>query len=319
MKKSKIITIGIGILALIVIIGSIIGCQGETTATTSSVVESEVPTTDEPLAEVEVTSEIAEADSNTELDITSSDITIEEQVLFDQDNVKLTILSMDTSSLFGTDLNVLIENNSDQNVTVQVRDMSINGLMIDSPLFSSDIASGKKSNDSISILLSELEINNITTISDIELSFLVFNSETWEDIFQTDIITVKTSAYGTVTQAHLESGEEIVNQSEVIVHFTGFTTDSIFGPVVNFHIINNSDTDITVQARDVSVDGFMIDGMMSADVMAGKSTNTTLTFFDSTLQENGIDTLNNVELKLNVFNKDTWDDIFTTEIITLAK
>lgn len=86
-------------------------------------------------------------------------------------------------------IDLYIENNSSKNVTVQVRDFSINGYMID-PMFSSDIAAGKKINDDISIFSSDLFDNNIDEIETIEFYFHIFDSDSWSNDFDTDIIKI---------------------------------------------------------------------------------------------------------------------------------
>ena len=71
----------------------------------------------------------------------------EQVVLLDQNNLKITYTGLGEDFL-GPQVNLLIENNSDQNYTVQTQGVSINGLMIE-PLFSEDVATGKKANCSI--------------------------------------------------------------------------------------------------------------------------------------------------------------------------
>ena len=61
--------------------------------------------------------------------------------------------------------------------------------MID-PLFSSDIASGKKSFDSLTFLESDLEANDITEFKTIELSFHIFETESWDNVDDSDVITM---------------------------------------------------------------------------------------------------------------------------------
>lgn len=86
-------------------------------------------------------------------------------------------------------IDLYIENNSSKNVTVQVRDFSINGYMID-PIFSSDIAAGKKINDDISIFSSDLIDNNIDEIETIEFHFHIFDTDSWSNDFDTDTIKI---------------------------------------------------------------------------------------------------------------------------------
>ena len=77
---------------------------------------------------------------------------------------------------------------------------------------------------------------------------------------------------------------------------------------------NNSDRIIDVQARDVSIDGFMVDPVFSSSVAAGKKRFDTITFFESDLEDNGITDIKEIEMKFHVFDDTTYDTIFDTEI-----
>lgn len=84
-------------------------------------------------------------------------------------------------------IDLYIENNTLKDITVQVRDFSINGYMID-PIFSSDVAAGKKINDDIVISDSKLEKNDIEEIKDVELKFHIYNDDTGDTIIDTGVI-----------------------------------------------------------------------------------------------------------------------------------
>lgn len=250
--------------------------------------------------------------------VTPSVATVDEQVLFEQSGIKLTLKSLSTE-IFGPELKVLIENDGEVPVTVQVRDCSVNGFMLSSVMFSSDVAPGKKNNDGITFMSSELKDSVIDTIGTVELSFHVFNSDTWDTIFDTDTITIKTSAADSVTQTAPESRNIAYENDDIIISFVDFDTESFWGLDIKFYIENKGDTAITVQARDTSINGFMVDGSMSCDVLPGKMANTTLSFFSSSLEENGIEEIESVELKFHIFDKDSWNTIIDTDTITLAQ
>ena len=74
--------------------------------------------------------------------------TVEEQVLLDQDDIKITLKSLDFDGFYGPELKVLIENNSDKSIIVQTRDSSVNDIMIET-MFSCNVAAGKKANDGL--------------------------------------------------------------------------------------------------------------------------------------------------------------------------
>lgn len=76
-----------------------------------------------------------------------------------------------------------------------------------------------------------------------------------------------------------------------------------------FLIENNSSRGITVQVRDESINGYMISGIMSDDVQPGKKANAELTYYNSTLEENGIENINELEFSFHIFDEETWDTI----------
>lgn len=112
----------------------------------------------------------------------------EQVVLLDQNNLKITYTGIGEDFL-GPQINLLIENNSDQNYTVQTQGVSVNGFMME-PFFSEDVAPGKKSNCSIGFLADDFSENGITEIENIELTFHVCDSETFQTIFDSSVINI---------------------------------------------------------------------------------------------------------------------------------
>ena len=84
---------------------------------------------------------------------------------------------------------VYIDNITDKAFTVQARDVSINGFMVDA-MFSCDVIPGKKAVDTITFMETELEENDIISIEDIELSFHIFDLESWDTIVDTDVVSM---------------------------------------------------------------------------------------------------------------------------------
>lgn len=250
-------------------------------------------------------------------DKTSSDaVTVEEQVVLDQNDVKVTVTGMD-SGLFGPELKLLIENNSSQALTFQVRDASVNGYMADT-MISEDVAAGKKSNTDIKFSASGLAQCGITTFTDMEFKFHIFDSGSWDTYLDSDVITVKTSADGSHIQEIDDSGEVFYDADGIKIIGKGLSAkDSVFGPGLIVYIENNTNKGFTVQVRDTSVNGFMIDTSMSQDVVAGKRAITAVTFFSSSLEENGITDIESIETSFHVFEMEGWDTIVDTDPITI--
>lgn len=243
--------------------------------------------------------------------------TITETVLVDEQGVKITAKSLKDDSLFGPEIKLLIENNSGKDLTFQARNSSVNGYMI-STMMSVDVADGKKANDAMTFSNSELEACGIDTIADMEFSFHIFTTEDWDTYLDTSVIQLKTSAAETYEYTYDDSGDIAYEKNEVKIVVKGLQDDSILGPGIVVYIENTGNKNITVQARTVSINGFMVDPLFSSDVLAGKRCVDSITFLSSDLEENEITEIETVELSFHIFNSENWNTIADTDTVTIT-
>jgi hypothetical protein len=66
--------------------------------------------------------------------------------------------------------------------------MSVNGFMV-TPYLHSSVYDGKMAIDEITIMSSDLEENGISSIENIELSFHIIDSESFQTVFDSEPIT----------------------------------------------------------------------------------------------------------------------------------
>lgn len=246
-------------------------------------------------------------------------VTVAEQVLYDANNVKITATGLsEDDSWFGTSLTLLIENNSDQSLTIQARDANVNGYMVDTSM-SANVAAGMKANDSLVFQTSGLEECGIEQIASMEFSFTMLNSDTFETVFDSDVITVNTSIAEGYTQTYDDSGTVLLDANGIKIVGKGLSTDdSFWGPGVILYIENNSDQNIEVQTRDTSVNGFMVTSTISESVLVGKKAITAVQFYDTDLESNGITDITSVNLSFHIFNSASWDAILDSDPITIT-
>lgn len=248
----------------------------------------------------------------------SKEAVVEEQVLLEQDGIKVTLKELDTEALMGPELKVLIENTSDQNLTVQADKVSVNGIMIQT-LFSCEVAAGKSANNEITLLSSDMDQAGITTIQNVELNFHVFNSESWSTVFDSDTIYISTSLDGTEEQALDDSGVLLLDKDGIKITVKEADSESSFwGADIYIYVENTTDKNVTVQADKVSINGFMVQPYFSCEVTAGKKAYDTITFMESDLKDNGIESIDNMEISFHVFNTESWDTIFDTDNLTVS-
>lgn len=309
-KKKWIV---IGVVAVIVIASAIGGNNDKPKEEVKKVTTSTSKSTSQPENQAAATN--SDSISDAEKEATAS---IEEQVLVDQDGIKITAKDITyDSSFMGSSLNLTIENSSDKVMTVQARDVSVNGYMLN-PIMSTDIAPGKTANDDILFLSSELEENGIETIANIELKFTAFVSDNFENTFTTDTIRIETSSSGSEGTGHPADAQLAYENSGISIYYKEISDADWLGTGVKVFVENNSDQAVTIQTRDMSVNGYMIDGIFSCDVMPGKAANDSITLLQSYLDENGIESIDNVEVKFVIMNKDTFSEIATSDPITLS-
>ena len=228
---------------------------------------------------------------------------IEERVILDKNGIKITAKGLDKDGFLGTKVKLLIENESGKDITVQARNVSVNGYMASASM-SAAVVNGKKANDDLFIMSSSLEKAGISTIADIEFSFHVFETHSFDSLFDSDIIQLKTSAADSYEYTFDDSGDVVYDEGGVKIVVKGLSeSDSIFGPGIIVYTENNSEKNVTVQVRDVSVNGFMTDPIFSADVAAGKHAIDSITFMSYKLDENGINSVKDVELSFHIFNE----------------
>lgn len=106
-----------------------------------------------------------------------------------------------------------------------------------------------------------------------------------------------------------ESGVKITAKS---IDFDGWR-----GPELKLLIENNTDTDLVVQNRCTSVNGYMVDSNMSVSVAAGKKANDCLNIYQDSLDLYGIETIADISTSFHVFSYDDRDTRYDTDIVDI--
>lgn len=230
----------------------------------------------------------------------AEDTIISEQVLYDEDGVKITATGFDANTMYGVGIPLLIENNSDKSIGIQFRNSSVNGCM-SSFQGSINVEPGKKANDEIDILRSDLEKYNIEQVADIECSFHFFDPDAYTPLSDSSVVPIETNLTGKYEQKCDDSGDLIYDENGVKIVAQGVDNDSIWGLSPKFYMENNSDQPITIQVRDTSVNGYMFYGSFSAEIMPGKKCIDSITFVADDLKKNNIDSIDNLETSFHIF------------------
>ncbi len=309
MKKAKIL----GLIALMsgFAVMSLGSGSSETTESQKEIVsEDRVEEADATSQDEEVTVEETVSEPET------GQITIDEQVLIESGDIKITALSYEVDSIWGDEIKLLIENNGTKDVGIGMDALIVNDYMI-SDLFSSTVAAGKKANETLSLGNSQLKNAGIENVGKVEIYFYTFDPETYSTLDKYDCVTIKTSAFDNMDTSLNDSGQELYSDNGIRIVGKYVSEDSIWGTAILLYIENNSGENRIIQCDDLSINGFMMTPFFSSTVYDGKKAISEITLLSSELEENGITSVNDVELKFEIMDEDFMNHI-ETDVITFS-
>lgn len=240
---------------------------------------------------------------------------IEEQVLLEQDHIKITALEMVNDSIWGKGIKLLIENDSEKNIGVGCNALIVNDYMI-TDLFSTSVAAGKKANETMYMSSSQLEAAGINNIGQIEIYFHLYDSESYETMADPDCVVIRTSAYDGMDNQIEITGQELYSQGGIRIVGQYVDENSFWGTAVLLYIENNSGKRIGISCDDMSVNGYMVSPLFSSTIYDGKKSFDDITIFGSDLEENAIESVEDIEVNFHIYNVETYDTIVDTGAIS---
>lgn len=248
----------------------------------------------------------------------TSQPTIEEQVLIDYDNITITAVGYDPGGfLSSAGVKLLIENGGEKDVSVGVNAVVVNGYMMGN-LFVSDVAAGKKANETLEIYSTDLSAAGIENIGEIVIYFYFYDPDTFDTLYVADPVTIHTSLYPQEDTAANDTGLELLNQDGIRIVGKYIRHDSIMGEEIVLYLENNTGRNITVESDNVSINGFMVETYFFSEVYSGYKAVDEILVSESDLEDNGIDQIKTVELQFHVFDSDTYDTVLDSDPISFS-
>ena len=262
------------------------------------------------------------SDSNGTKDIVSEQnnqntVTIEEQVLIDRNGIVVTAKEYVADKIWGDGIKLLIENNSDRTVTLSGEALIVNNYMI-SDLFVSEIAPGKKSNEVMYLSASQLREVGIDTVGQVEMYFRVYDSATYDTIFKSDCLTIQTSEYANMDTTPNDIGTELYNKGGIRIVGKAVDEDSFWGTAILLYCENTSGKNVGISVQEMSINGFMMNPLFSTTIYNGKMSIDDITIFSSDLEKNGVEAIEDVELKFHIYNADSYSTIANSDAVTFS-
>ena len=249
-------------------------------------------------------------------DQASADESINEQVLVDQDGIKITATEYVTDSIWGDGIKLLVENNSANDYTIGCDALIVNDYMI-TDLFSADVAAGKKSNEVMYLSSAELKAAGIDTVGQIEMYFHAYDSN-WDNLFKNVYSKLETSEFANMDTTPNDEGQELYNANGVRIVGKTVDENSFWGTAILLYIENTSGQNVGINVDNMSINGYMMTPLFSTTVYDGKKSIDDITIMSSDLEANGITSVDQVELKFHIYNAESYDTIADSDAITFT-
>jgi len=228
------------------------------------------------------------------------DADIEAQTVCDNRNIQIKTVSLNMNAPEGPTLTFSGDNRSDADQVVTIRNCSVNNIMME-PKFEMDMYSGCVASGEAVFPDYLLQTAGIQTFSSISFILRITDASDNESYFDTDQFNMFTSMTGKYTQKYDFSGALIAERNGVTIKI-GRIADAkaAFGKQIYVYIDNTTSIDIAVETVETMIDDIEIDPMFFVTVGAGKKSWAPLTFQDSDIIKNSIESIDNLTISLKV-------------------
>ena len=254
--------------------------------------------------------------TNSSSNSSSEKADIQETILLERDGVKITAKEMVTDIIWGDGIKLLVENSSDTDLNISCDSMIVNDFMI-TDMFYCTVAAGKKSNETLYLSSSDLKNSGIDNIGKIEFEFYASNNN-YERIFENEYAVLETSLISKMDTSTNVEGAELYNQNNIKIIGKAVNEHDFWGSAVVLYIENNTDDEISVYCDNMSVNGFMVSPLFASNIKPNKKAVDTITLFENELEENDIESIEDIELSFRIINSDNYNIIDETAPISFS-
>lgn len=241
-------------------------------------------------------------------------VTIEETVVYDANDIKVTVTGL-KKEYMSQSVKVLVENNSEYNIALSGDLFVVNGISMSGWLYA-EVAPGKKVNDTITFYSTDMDYANIEDIATIDcVDARIVDTDSYDTLYEIPF-SIQTSIADGYQQEIDESGNVLFQESDVTI-IAKKVFDDDMGTRIILLVKNDTGKDIVIEADDVSVNDFTVDTWMYDTVMAGTVRFCALEVWSASLEENGIEDVEDVSFYIEVRYTDSWETLCESGELTV--
>ncbi|MBO7453155.1 MAG: hypothetical protein J6U54_22715, partial [Clostridiales bacterium] len=245
---------------------------------------------------------------------------VDEEVIYDADDIKITATGIVYDDYYGNSLELMIENNSDEKISLYSRNVYVNKCSIDTYMNGGDVKSGSKAYATIG--LGDKQIANYYDMKSVgEIEFLLYGyDDEYNNVFSTDNgeVIVQLTTDKKPDEPKFTGGTTIIDEPDLFVQ-AKMGTDIYGYTAIIVYCENETGKDLYIEADSLEINATTIsDAYLNVNVKNGYKGMGFLTLFDNTLSDNHIDEFEKVMLALEVSDQNSWQDSYVTDEIEIS-
>ena len=244
-------------------------------------------------------------------------VTIAESMVYDTEQVKISVKSLNFDDSSNPEILFIVENNTDNELSLRALDMQINGFMM-TGVFDSRIPAQSQKTVALKVDYDELVASGVETIQYIELNLAIDESQTWSQSITTDRIHVNTSADPSGALAIIREGTLLLEREGIRLSLIRIESPNHYTGARLFILAeNNTDIDVQLSMPELQVNGHEMVSSYSVKLLAGMKSIRELSFGESQQNVHDINRIDTLSFYLNVSHKNSSELLFKSELIEI--
>lgn len=227
--------------------------------------------------------------------------TVLEQVIYDENNIKVSVSEASLDAEQNIVIPLHIENNTDEKMGLIAENCYINGCKVKAnSLFFDKAEPGVETDGLLVVSKQECDGYGIDRVADVECGLRFYEDKTYDDIAVVDNISIKTDISGSYEQEIGGGGIVLYDDKGVKIIEKGIVKNSVMGLTPRFCVVNDTEQDIDVRCRNVKVNGkeCKTANISCEGIPAGKSEIVKMYFLGKNVG------INELSVSFRVFQKD---------------
>jgi hypothetical protein len=270
-----------------------------------------------PLMELAETAEVNERENLFGSFTLNRELTIAENLVYDTEQVRITVKSLNFDDSSNPELMFMVENNSDNELSLRAQDLQINGFMMEG-IFDSSIPAQSQKTVALKVAYDEFEASGVETIQYFEFNLGIDESQTWSHSITSERMRVNTDADSSSALSLDREGILLLEREGIRLSLMRFESPNHYTGTRFFILAeNNTDIDIQLSALDLTVNGYELESSYYTNLLSGMKSMRELSFVESQLDTHEIESIDTLTFFLRVSYKDSSEPLFTSDLIEM--